>query len=329
MNYILFDWAEPKDGKKSFIGENIHCQLEEVYSYWTSRRIVGWVKGVRKVMRLSRRDDTIVCWLDFQAVLLYWFCLLTFRRRRIGCINVMLKDKTTMKNKAVARLYHIAFRSKRFLASVTSPDYGEYLKQRLGFGRELLLIHDVYRDEYKLSGGGKPSSRTVFCGGSNGRDWQFVIDVAKASPDVEFHVVMPWAVYQVYQQAFPTNVVAKHDIPMEEFMQEMQLCELVALPLNTQAPAGLIVMFQAAANGKYVITTDTLVTREYLSERRGSLLPKDVNLWVKTIQERLQDPEGNHEATAKLQAFLRTKCSERTFVDGVERMIEKLNNIKG
>ena len=38
---------------------------------------------------------------------------------------------------------------------------------------------------------------------------------------------------------------------------------LVVMPLDTEAPAGLIAFFQAAANGRMSITSDTVTTREY------------------------------------------------------------------
>ena len=41
------------------------------------------------------------------------------------------------------------------------------------------------------------------------------------------------------------------------------------MPLDTEAPAGLIALFQAATYGKMVITTDTVTTREYFSGDRG------------------------------------------------------------
>lgn len=327
MNYILFDWSEPMDGEKSFIAENINCQIKEVFSYRSSKRIVGWMKGCISALKQSSQGDTIVCWFDFQAIMLYWICLLTFRSRRIGCINVMLKNKNTLKNKLVAWLYSRAFNSKYFLASVTSVEYGEHLKRRLGYNGELLLIHDVYHNSYKVKGDSRIKQNSVFCGGNNGRDWKFLIDVAKALPDVEFRLVMPGNVFGRYCQEFPTNMVVKHDITYSEFMREMCECDIVALPLDTQAPAGLIVLFQAAANMKYIITTDTLVTREYLADGRGSLLPNDIEHWSKAIKEKLINSKGNEAASMKLFKYLCSECTEEKFVNGVEEMIIRLNAI--
>ena len=214
--------------------------------------------------------------------------------------------------------------SKHFVASVTSVEYGNHLKKRLGIDKELFLLHDVFHEDYKVNGSVKVHPNTVFCGGRNGRDWKFMIEVAKVMQIVEFHLVMPKVTYEEFQTELPNNVVAKYNLSIEDFMKEMCSCEIVALPLDTEAPAGLIVLFQAAANMKYIITTDTMTTREYLSDEKGCLLPNDIVAWKKAIEDRLCNTQGNCEASAKLLNFLEKECSEKKFVDGIELMIKKV-----
>ena len=322
MIYLLFD--NPGDKKRvSFISEQTSKKIKEVYSPKCKRLFIGWLKGCLTVLGLSHHNDTIVCWYDFQAVLCYWLAKLSFRQRKIVCINLLLKDKVSAKNKVVAWLYKKALKSKLFVASVTSVEYGIHLKKRLGINKELFLLHDVFHEDYKVNASLDVCPNTVFCGGRNGRDWRFMIEVAKVMPHVQFHLVMPKVTYDEYQHELPSNVVARYNISMEDFMKEMCSCEIVALPLDTEAPAGLIVLFQAAANMKYIITTNTMTTREYLSDGRGCLLPNDVDVWKKVITERIGNEKGNKEASAKLLNFLQTECSEEKFVDGVEFMIKR------
>lgn len=321
MIYLLFD--NPNDKKKvSFITATFSSEVKETYSPKRNKLIVGWLLGCLKVLKLSQKDDTIVCWYDFQAVLCYWLAKISFNQRKIVCINLLLKDKASMKNKVVTWLYKKALKSKHFVASVTSEEYGIHLKKRLGINKELFLLHDVFHEDYKVNASLDVCPNTVFCGGRNGRDWRFMIEVAKVMPHVQFHLVMPKVTYDEYQHELPSNVVAKYNLSMDDFMKEMCSCEIVALPLDTEAPAGLIVLFQAAANMKYIITTDTMTTREYLSDGRGCLLPNDVDVWKKVITERIGNEKGNKEVSSKLLNFLQTECSEEKFVDGVEFMIK-------
>jgi len=323
MNYLLLD--NKKDTKRlSFIKIQLKNEIKIILSPSCRNLFLSWLIGCIVILVKTNSNDTIVCWYDFQAVLCYWLSKLIFKRRKIVCINLLLKDKESMKNKVVAWLYKKALKSKHFEASVTSVKYGNHLKKRLGIDKELFLLHDVFHENYKVNDRVEILPNTVFCGGRNGRDWKFMIDVAKIMPNVEFHLVMPKATYEEFQTELPSNVVAKYTLSMDDFMKEMCSCEIVALPLDTEAPAGLIVLFQAAANMKYIITTDTMTTREYLKDGRGCLLPNDVVTWKKAISERLVNVKSNAEASEKLLNFLETECSEEKFVEGVERMIKKV-----
>ena len=75
---------------------------------------------------------------------------------------------------------------------------------------------------------------------------------------------------------------------------------------------------------KYIITTDTITTREYLSDGRGSLLTNRVEVWVEEIQRVLSDTMTQKEGPQRFVSFLRNDCSERKFVSGIETMVKSL-----
>lgn len=56
-------------------------------------------------LRSARKNDILICWFDFQGVLCWWLSKLTFRKRNIVIVNIMLKDKTTLRNRVVSWLY--------------------------------------------------------------------------------------------------------------------------------------------------------------------------------------------------------------------------------
>ena len=121
MIYLLFDNPGYK-GKASFISQLIQDEVKEICSPKSKRLIFGWLKGCINVLNISHHGDTIVCWYDFQAILCYWLCRFTFKKRKIVCVNLLLKDKDSVKNKIVAWLYKKALKSKHFVASVTSVE---------------------------------------------------------------------------------------------------------------------------------------------------------------------------------------------------------------
>lgn len=318
MNFILYDNYDYKNTFLSKQTENCIkvCSPKSKYLY------IQWFRGCISVLKKSNYNDTIVCWYDFQAIICFWICKMLFLRRNIVCLNVLLKDKPTMKNKFVSLLYKKALLSKSFKASVTSEAYGNWLNKKLRINVVYTLLHDVYHKSYEYKNNKCFNHNTVFCGGRNGRDWDFMVKLAKSMLNVQFHMIMPKDVYIKYECQFTPNIHAKYDVSYDEFMKTLCNSSLVCLPLDTEAPAGLIVMFQAAANERMVITTDTVTTKEYISEDRGVLLPNDMLQWTTAIEYYLEKNEERRDYSEKLKSFLQTECSEQIFVDKIKKMIQ-------
>lgn len=125
MKTFLFDNPEDKE-KVGFLFKEDKAGRTIIFSPKDKKLFVTWTKGVKVTLAQTSENDTIVCWYDFQAILCYWFALLTFRHRKIVCVNLLLKDKNTLKNKVVSWFYKKALNSKHFVASVTSTEYGDF-----------------------------------------------------------------------------------------------------------------------------------------------------------------------------------------------------------
>lgn len=179
-----------------FKPRNLRQEVHYIESPRTKKRIVGWTIGCFRALYCSRRGETVFCWYDFQAVLLYWMCLLTFQRRNIGCLNILLKKKDTIQNRIVSKMYRKALMSKYFHASVTSYYYGELLKEWLCLDFNYTVIHDPYHEKWERKC--ESLSHDIFVGGGNSRDWSFMLEVAKQMSDVNFLFVMNSLDYRMY-----------------------------------------------------------------------------------------------------------------------------------
>lgn len=316
--FLLFD---NNGNDKQFISNKLRIPLSIIFSPETKKKIFGWIQGVLVVISKSKKNDTIICWFDFQAVLCWWICHLTFMHRKIVCINILLKDKSSLRNKIVSYLYKKSLLSSCFSASVTSVKYGEWLNKKLELDAKYTLIHDVYHDAYRFEQAVDVIPNSVFCGGNNGRDWRFLIEVARKMPDIRFNIVMPHDVYLKYHSVFTKNMNVRYDIPYNEFMKELCSSSIVCLPLDTQAPAGLIVMFQAAANLKPLITTKTVTTMEYINKERGIIISNELDVWVNSIKSCLENIENSNKRALNFRDYLYCNCSEEIFVNGIKRML--------
>lgn len=314
--YILFDNQE----KYKFLES---CFDGAFFSPKTKKKFLSWLKGILIAFFHTNREDTIVCWFDFQAVLLFYLSLFC-GKRRIICLNILLKPKKSLKNKLVRILYKIALSSKNFEATITSLEYGKLINRDV-FRTEFnyVLLHDVYHDYYespKLRH--LPIQDTVFCGGRNGRDWNFIIQVAQKTPMIKYVLAMPATVYENYKTYAIENVRFLVDVPYDDFIEELCKSNIVCLPLDTEAPAGLIVLFQAAANEKLIIATNTATTREYIHKDNGVLLASKVDDWIESIQYYMTNKKVASLKAKKMKEYLKKECSEQIFINTIKEMIK-------
>lgn len=303
----------------SFIEKRIGLPVVRHDSPQHKSKMRTWLAGSYEVMRNSKPGDMIVCVLDIQAVMCYIVGLLTFHRRKIFAINLLLKHKPTLKNRITSLLYKLALNSNNFRATVTSPYYGEWLNTVHGMSHHYDILQDVYYSDYDTDGETRRGDY-VFCGGVNGRDWQFMFEVAALMPDTSFKIVMPGTLKEKYSDIITENVEVICDIPKEKFLELMDNSALVCCPLDTEAPAGLIVMFQATGHNKVIIATDTASSRVYVDNSRGFLLEKDADRWVAAIREIMaMDDTGYKTVHDNMKSFVKDYCSETRYVSTLER----------
>ena len=171
----------------------------------------------------------------------------------------------------------------------------------------------------------KEKTRSVFCGGRNGRNWKLLAQIAEKMSDTVFNFAMPQQCYEEYKSRFGENVNAKFDIPENEFAKLMLESELMVMPLDTEAPAGLIVLLHAAGNGKLIITSNTVTTREYFGDGKGALCENNVDEWVDQIRYWQNHPQEAEHNAKKCRTFLENECSERKYAEVLMQVIQNVN----
>ena len=312
MIYILYDLPRNAEDM-SFLTAAFEKDYEEVHPENPCLSIRQMLSACSPVVKKAKAGDTIVCWYDFMGVLCWWLAHLENKRIKILAINLLLKDKNTAKNKAAKFLYKRALRSGSFSTTVTAQAYGDYINKILGTKARFTLLHDVYRPGYRVDRSIPAEDNAVFCGGRNGRDWKLLFDIARELPDVRFYCVMPHALKEQFEPAAGKNVMIMADLPIKEFLELLCRSRLLVMPLDTEAPAGLSVFFQAAANDKMILTSDTVTTEGYLSNGRGALCSNHVEDWKNKILYYLQHEEEAAATAQKFRSFLEDECSEEEY----------------
>jgi hypothetical protein len=320
MIYILFDNPADKQSM-TFLSKYDTETIQQIYPEQKCNSQKEMLSVCNEALKKSTEGDTIICWYDFMAVLCWWLCRMKFKKRSIIVLNILLKNKNTLKNKLTKHLYKPMLKSKEVQATVTSQKYGDYLNEMLGIQKKYVLLHDTYHCDYCINYKGNEIPNTLFCGGRNGRDWEFLMKIANAMPEVTFNCVMPLDKFEYYKENFGKNMIVKSNISEREFLEFMCQSKLVVMPLDTEAPAGLIVFYQATANGKMSITSNTVTTQEYFANGQGVLCGKNISDWKEKIQYYLQHSDEANACVSKFKDFLESECSEEKYAKTLRRML--------
>jgi glycosyltransferase involved in cell wall biosynthesis len=164
-------------------------------------------------------------------------------------------------------------KSSDFFITVNSEEYiAEYSNMFKVDMNKFFVLHDstletsqerkfIHRRSY------------VFCGGEAQRDWATMIQASKECPELKFIFV---ARKKYFEQGLvvPDNAQIFFDIENKEFYKYLEDSSLVAMPLKTDLPAGLIVLLNCALYHKPVITTITPSTVNYIENNKSGFLVK-------------------------------------------------------
>lgn len=319
MIYILYD--KPKSMEDmSFTVSEIEEEFIEVYPECRCDSIKKVLHFCNSVYAKLNNSDVVICWYDFMGVIIWWLSKIRSKEISIIALNILLKDKKTIKNAIAKSLYKPALKADNFTATVTTKAYGVELNRILDLNKDYYILHDPYHDTFQISSICTEKNNTVFCGGRNGRDWTLMIEVAQNLKNVNFLFVMSSADFDIFKSSMSSNVTVITDVPYDEFLKNMCESEIVALPLNTWAPAGLTVLFQAIANNKLVLTTGTVSTEEYLSVT-PELLCYTIEDWLQKIEYYLIRTGERQSICNKLKQSIEQMCSEKNYSQTINRIL--------
>jgi glycosyltransferase involved in cell wall biosynthesis len=125
-----------------------------------------------------------------------------------------------------------------------------------------------------------------------------------------------------------TNIIYYYDIPFQKFQELIENCSLLALPLKTQAPAGLIVLFTAGLMSKPVITSDNATTREYITTEENGILVKigDFNDFAKQVNQLISSKQKQKLFGERLYERIEDMGSPKVFVDKIISITNQIND---
>lgn len=327
---IINDWLVDEFSKRNF--SIVFMGIESATLMFQKSRLVrmyklhfGYLKLAINCLKKSYKNDVIICFLDVQALYLFLLTKLLFEKREIVVLNIMLSDHKDLITNIKRYLFKLMLKNKHVHPTVTSYNLSSHYKKLLNLpDKEFYLLHDCYGGlgEYKRPY--KNGKGYVFCGGINGRDWDGLLEIAKLQPDVKFVIVGPKK--DTLGNHSLSNIDYYFDIPFQKFQELIEDCSLLALPLNTQSPAGLIVIFTAGLISKPVITTDNVTLREYITNEENGILVKlgDYENFAKELSLLMSNQQKQKMFGEKLYSRIEAMGSPKVFVDTVIKITSQI-----
>ena len=105
MNYFIFD--NPADEQSMKFLNEYEINIEQLYPNKQCLSIRNMIEFCNHCISISKYDDTLICWYDFMGIITWWLCRFKFKKRKIIILNILLKEKKSIKNKIAHILYRL------------------------------------------------------------------------------------------------------------------------------------------------------------------------------------------------------------------------------
>lgn len=153
----------------------------------------------------------------------------------------------------------------------------------------------------------------IFSAGRTLRDYATLVAAVRQLPEFPTSVICGRNDFQGLE--IPPNVTVQHELPREEYLNQLRRCRLVALPLlHTERATGQVVVLEAMAMGKPVITTRSPGTIDHIVNGQNGILvePGNANVLACEIKRLWNDPsERQRLGETAVEAMHETASAER------------------
>lgn len=309
------------------------------------RRYFKWYKIVNslecfalaiKALLVARRSKTIISMCATPGILA---ALLKRSDQKLLVLNLLCHstDTPNLLEKTRNYIYSRALNKPNVWATCNAEqDIDKYCSQfnllsrssiiHLPDGIDLERLSNLHNDIDDVAESGTSSQwhTDVFSCGASARDWGTLARVINDMPLTSFSIVATQGDWKSEYSA--SNASVRFHIPHDEYLSLLCRSRVVALPLNSDATAGLLVMFDAFANDKCVVITRTKTTEQFIPEWAEELLLVDMG-----DAEQMKDKistllnMGEWERTAiarEVAGYIESHFSELERCKAIERIVE-------
>jgi glycosyltransferase involved in cell wall biosynthesis len=288
--------------------------------------VIDYLKLGWRGIQLATHSGSIVIADHFHiGVLASLFTLLSKKRQPVIALNMIVHNERFFIRFLRKLVYQAAFYLTQIKITVNSQEVREQYIKTFGIRSEnIFILHDAWLPNYKVSLPSIKDDEFVFSGGEAARDWETLLSVAAACPEIRFKVIARRISWNPRQNV-PANVDVFFDTSEEEFYSMAARARLILLPLVDNFPAGLIVLIRSILLGKMVISTNTPAIECYYPQGcRDLLVPQsDPEAIISRLKHYWINPENRIEQARIVQNYVLHNFSPEAYANQVSDLIQK------
>lgn len=254
------------------------------------------LKQAVKAVHLSTASDRIVCWSEQCGLLFNQISrYLLGNKRRFLAMNWLTPPPSC--SKFALFLYRSLITNPQATIQVNGQKSPEQWLNLIGGGRgNFVFIPDAINEDLGFSKPLNFSSKKIFAGGMNNRDWGLYVEIARNIPDFEFICISlkrDWDTFVI--QEIPNNLTVLHDVTGDYYYEKMRESKLVLLPLKEDRVSGLINITMSIQSGIPCVVSDTDTTRMYYKLESKDVVSNAPGEWIGRIMEIMNMSEKQYD----------------------------------
>lgn len=272
----------------------------------------------------SSSKDPIISWNYTIGAFCQLICKFFFIKRDILAMNLIYhpNSKFSLFKKIICR---ISLNYKGSMASVNAKelikDYSKVFNVNFN---KIFYLSDCYHPYYERSPFTE-GENFVFAGGDSARDWNTFVSASALLSEIKFILIARKKNFKI--KNLPSNMDIIFDVSKKVFNNYLKKSSIVVIPLDSFAPAGLIILLESALLEKPIIATKTFSIKNYIIDNENGFLVDiyDYNDLAKKIRLLYNNINIRKKFGVNLKNSVLNKHTPEIFVS---RIIDHFLNIR-
>lgn len=298
-NVILVDFEPPqnwnfisgliKSSKMTWIIAKKISNLNRKGKIGNLKRYLKYFFFSIEIFTKRKRYLNIIAWQQFYGLFYAFFCKLFHvkKRNNLTIMTFIYKPKKGFFGKIYFKWMKGIITSKYVdrLIVFSSSEIQQYCNDFQLDNSKFFYIPLGEDIRYVSKSCAVKESNFVFSSGFSNRDFNFLCEVAKKTPEIK---------YIIYgDKKYQTNNVFMTDEIVGNLVDEyLSKCKLVAVPLKENRSSGQLTVLHAMEKGVPVIATNSDSMNDYIQHNiNGVLCENSIDLWVNYIRKMFKDTE--------------------------------------